>query len=198
MKAQLLPTDSPWTFQESAAKSVLSSSLPHAACAKFPTWLRMHWIAGTFTLFSVFPICMQAQETSWSRGKGSVCVCLRGYKGPASERPEGWAGTCPGEQPVPAGASCSCVIHNLKSEQQLILVLSPASNMSQPLQQPLHAWSALDKTPWSGCCLHGSRLLPCRSSSESFQSPEVFWLPTPLITIMSCHRSFHLTDDFQV
>lgn len=132
-------TLSVWTSQEGAAISVLSSSPPSAPCAKFPAWLRMYWMAQdgwdlhTILCFSYFYPCSENELEQ--RERECVCACTGrwGYEGPASGWPEGWAGTYPGEQPVPAEASCSWVTRKLKSEQQLTLGLSPASNMSQPL-----------------------------------------------------------------
>lgn len=84
---------------------LLSSSLPRVPGAKLPALLRMYWMAGTFTQFSLFPIWIQAQEMRWGRGKGIVCVCdLWKGEGRVSEWPEGWAGTCPGKQPGQAVA----------------------------------------------------------------------------------------------
>lgn len=53
------------------------------------------------------------------------------------------------------------------------LWLSPTNRILQPLWQPLQTQSVLDKIPGLGCCLHGTRLIPCHSS-ESFQAPELF------------------------
>lgn len=131
---------------------LLSSSLPRVPGAKLPAQLRMYWMAGTFTLFSVFPIWVLAQELRWGRGKGIICVCVWLMEGRVNEWPEAWAGTCPacsgcGEAP-PVACPRAC---------------GTAYKHSQ----------CLDKTPGLGCCLHGTRLMP-RHSSESFQASELF------------------------
>lgn len=64
--------------------------------------------------------------------------------------------------------------------------------MSQPLQHPPQTASAPNKIPWSGCCLHGARLTPCHSSSENSPAPEVFWLPSPLVTTVTASARFVL------
>lgn len=71
----------------------------------------------------------------------------------------------------------------------------PPAACSSPCGTPTNT-SVLDKTPGLGCCFMGPD--SCHVTLQRVSRLlSFFWLPLPLITIMNCHCSFHLTDAFR-